>query len=505
MNPGKKTNYTLWKNREASNDRKNLKTKVTPSQNQNIQSSNIESDFISNLKKQIYFMEMELKLMKEREREINKSGGFTQLFNDDRDPSIHIQQMKTKYANMRKKMEDQILNLNDKKREIVGINVSLKAKLDTLQKLELDIYNKLKELESNKTQQLNQDKLNYEEKDNEKINLEAENRLNNTKLKAEINNNEELDYKIKSDDEISKMTQSDVDNNIKLVEDLVQIKGEELNQVHEKIKEITQKAESVPNYNEEKEKNDEFKKQIEELKDKALKLTTDAETAELANNYLIKKKNEVVEEAKKLRDLNIELRHEIDAKITLNDQRIQKKVREAKSEEIQDITNKLNETKKKVEDLEKKIEKEIEKKHNLTKEIIKLNIKLNHKKEEESDLLKKTEKYKEELEEKKKIYENMDNESDEVKDKIGTAKTDNKLLKNRNKLLNEENDALNSRFDFITKNYDYTSNLKRISMEDLKRLEQSNTLVNNTIGNFVEKVGTFKNNNVQDLLMDDNI
>ena len=505
MNPGKKTNYTLWKNREASNDRKNLKTKVTPSQNTNVQSSNIESDFISNLKKQIYFMEMELKLMKEREREINKSGGFTQLFNDDRDPSIHIQQMKTKYANMRKKMEDQILNLNDKKREIVGINVSLKAKLDTLQKLELDIYNKLKELESNKTQQLNQDKLNYEEKDNEKINLEAENRLNNTKLKAEINNNEELDYKIKSDDEMSKMTQSDVDNNIKLVEDLVQIKGEELNQVHEKIKEITQKAESVPNYNEEKEKNDEFKKQIEELKDKALKLTTDAETAELANNYLIKKKNEVVEEAKKLRDLNIELRHEIDAKITLNDQRIQKKVREAKSEEIQDITNKLNETKKKVEDLEKKIEKEIEKKHNLTKEIIKLNIKLNHKKEEESDLLKKTEKYKEELEEKKKIYENMDNESDEVKDKIGTAKTDNKLLRNRNKLLNEENDALNSRFNFITNNYDYTSNLKRISMEDLKRLEQSNTLVNNTIGNFVEKVGTFKNNNVQDLLMDDNI
>ena len=505
MNPGKKTNYTLWKNREASNDRKNLKTKVTPSQNTNVQSSNIESDFISNLKKQIYFMEMELKLMKEREREINKSGGFTQLFNDDRDPSIHIQQMKTKYANMRKKMEDQILNLNDKKREIVGINVSLKAKLDTLQKLELDIYNKLKELESNKTQQLNQDKLNYEEKDNEKINLEAENRLNNTKLKAEINNNEELDYKIKSDDEMSKMTQSDVDNNIKLVEDLVQIKGEELNQVHEKIKEITQKAESVPNYNEEKEKNDEFKKQIEELKDKALKLTTDAETAELANNYLIKKKNEVVEEAKKLRDLNIELRHEIDAKITLNDQRIQKKVREAKSEEIQDITNKLNETKKKVEDLEKKIEKEIEKKHNLTKEIIKLNIKLNHKKEEESDLLKKTEKYKEELEEKKKIYENMDNESDEVKDKIGTAKTDNKLLRNRNKLLNEENDALNSRFDFITKNYDYTSNLKRISMEDLKRLEQSNTLVNNTIGNFVEKVGTFKNNNVQDLLLDDNM
>jgi len=119
--------------------------------------------------------------------------------------------------------------------------------------------------------------------------------------------------------------------------------------------------------------------------------------------------------------------------------------------------------------------------------------------------LKKTEKYKEELEEKKKIYENMDKESDELKDKMGKEKTDNELLRNRNKLLNEENDAINSHYDFITKNYDYTTNLKRISMEDLKNLEQSNTLVNNTIGTFVDKVGAFKKNNIQNLLFDDNI
>ena len=42
-------------------------------------------------------------------------------------------------------------------------------------------------------------------------------------------------------------------------------------------------------------------------------------------------------------------------------------------------------------------------------------------------------------------------------------------------------------------------------MEDLKNLAQSNTLVNTTIDNFVDKVGTFKRNNVQSLLFDDNI
>ena len=77
MNPSRKTNVTLWKNRDASNDRKNVKTtRQNTSTNKNIQPSNVESDFISNLKKQIYFMEMELKLMKEREKEINKSGGL---------------------------------------------------------------------------------------------------------------------------------------------------------------------------------------------------------------------------------------------------------------------------------------------------------------------------------------------------------------------------------------------------------------------------------------------
>ena len=136
MNQAPKANVTLWKNRDLVNTKKAPKYPKVKTSQKIEESSKIENDFIDNLKKQIYFMEMELKLVKEREREINKSGGFTQLFNDDKDPSIHIQQLKVKYANMRKKMEDEILLLNDKKREITGLNVSLKAKLNTVQQFE---------------------------------------------------------------------------------------------------------------------------------------------------------------------------------------------------------------------------------------------------------------------------------------------------------------------------------------------------------------------------------
>ena len=75
------------------------------------------------------------------------------------------------------------------------------------------------------------------------------------------------------------------------------------------------KLESIPGYKEEEENNAKYKEQIEELKEKYLKLNTDAECAELANNYLIKKKEDVINERKKYIDLNIELKHEIEAKI----------------------------------------------------------------------------------------------------------------------------------------------------------------------------------------------
>ena len=504
MNQLSKTNVTMWKNRDAAVDKKlrktNTNTKNKTSSQKYEESSKIENDFIDNLKKQIYFMEMELKLMKEREREIAKSGGFTQLFNDDKDPQIHIQQLKVKYANMRKKMEDEILKLKEQQRKVKGINVSLKAKLQSLQKSEQDVYNKLKNIENVKKNELNDKSNIFFQKDNEKTNLEADNRLQNTKLNQTISTNEDLKYTIETEDKIGKMKQEDFDANIKMIEELVEIKGKELSECKEKINTTIEKAESVPNYKEEEENNEKFKKELAEVKEKYLKLSTEAECAEMVNNYLIKKKNDVIIERKKYIDLNIELKHEIEAKKTLNDNRIQKKVRELNSEEIQDIKSRLAETNQKITELENKIKKEIEKIHNFTKDIIKINIQTAHRREIEEELQKEIKKHKEELDELKKTYETCETESETLKDKIGKEKTDNELWKNRNKILLGESAAVNSEYKFIDEKYDFTTNLKRISMEDLKNLAQSNNLVNSTIDTFMDKVGAFKQSNIDKML-----
>jgi hypothetical protein len=73
------------------------------------------------------------------------------------------------------------------------------------------------------------------------------------------------------------------------------------------------------------------------------------------------------------------------------------------------------------------------------------------------------------------------------------------LLRNRNKLLAEEYAAIQQKYNFIMNNYDFTTNLKKISIDDLKNLTQTNTMVNNSILNFVNKVGSFKQENLKNM------
>ena len=77
--------------------------------------------------------------------------------------------------------------------------------------------------------------------------------------------NEDLKYNIETGEKIGTMTQDDFNDKLKLVDDLVEIKGKELTECREKIKSIIERAESVPNYKEEQENNEKYKKQIKKL------------------------------------------------------------------------------------------------------------------------------------------------------------------------------------------------------------------------------------------------
>jgi len=87
-----------------------------------------------------------------------------------------------------------------------------------------------------------------------------------------------------------------------------------------------------------------------------------------------------------------------------------------------------------------------------------------------------------------------------LKDRIQKETVNNQLLKNRNKVQTEEYTGTLSKYNYITQNNDYTSNLKKISMDDLKNVSTTNNMVNDSIANFVSKIGSFKKNNIQSFL-----
>lgn len=64
--------------------------------------ANQEDEYISNLQQQIHFMELELKILKEKVIEDEKNSGIGSLFDDDKTSHQHIQLLKTKYAKMRR-------------------------------------------------------------------------------------------------------------------------------------------------------------------------------------------------------------------------------------------------------------------------------------------------------------------------------------------------------------------------------------------------------------------
>ena len=67
------------------------------------------------------------------------------------------------------------------------------------------------------------------------------------------------------------------------------------------------------------------------------------------------------------------------------------------------------------------------------------------------------------------------------------------LIKNRNKLLAEEHASIKAKYEFIIGNYDYTSNIKKLSMDDMNNVTHTNKLVNESIDVLLGKILKFKN------------
>jgi len=99
---------------------------------------------------------------------------------------------------MRKLMDSKHEELSNKKREVHGLNVSLKSKLEALKQLEKEIYDKLVNLEDVSQQKLHMLENEYINKNKDRMDLEATSRVTEMEIKNELKTNQDLEFYLKN-------------------------------------------------------------------------------------------------------------------------------------------------------------------------------------------------------------------------------------------------------------------------------------------------------------------
>jgi hypothetical protein len=117
----------------------------------------IEEEYISNLQKQIYYLELEMKLMKDKEIETkNKVGGYEILFRDGVPLNEHFLALKTKYTNEKEVFEKHLQDLSTEIQRISNENKNLQEELDYTNRNYFDIIEKTSQNKDYYTHKINE-------------------------------------------------------------------------------------------------------------------------------------------------------------------------------------------------------------------------------------------------------------------------------------------------------------------------------------------------------------
>ena len=68
----------------------------------------------------------------------------------------------------------------------------------------------------------------------------------------------------------------------------------------------------------------------------------------------------------------------------------------------------------------------------------------------------------------------------------------NKEVEDRYRRLSQENGALTAKMMFLKEKLDFKSNVKKLNIEDFRQLVMSNSMVNESIASFLEKLNVIK-------------
>lgn len=448
----------------------------------------VEDDYISNLQKQIYYLELEMKIMKDKEIETkNKVGGYEILFRDGVPLNEHFLALKTKYTNEKDKFDSYIQNLENEISDLQHENAYFEQESGNLN----SSYNNLmiKKQESEEA---------YESKINE-----LRQALINEKNLIDFNNKEkellgkEL-FKINSANGHLNRT---IEKNNLFKEEKDEKNNLEKQKLDEKFSEINRLVERSLL------EEDEIKRKYEK--------TSHAKLIEEENSQLIFSLNQLerehhmnqakIAELENIRELNMKLlkdeaftrkiheleNNKLNAELEnlskLNEENMRFKVKENEQKQLVIIKNKIKNSELRMnallqlyKDTEKEARDLLEEKNLLSQKLAQLI--------EESDGFNgKEEQLNHEIISNKNEIDDLDQVTKEKAIKLKYLEEENAKLFEMNEKLDEDIKESNIKMEEAMQRLKLNEMLKDVDISELKMLAQNNNLVNENINQLMSK------------------
>lgn len=189
---------------------------------------NVEDEYISNLQQQIHFMELEMKILKEKVVEDEKKSGIGSLFDDEKSSQQHIHLLKQKYTKMRRDYDKKIEELNKHKLNVHGEQFVLDSQISIMLQQNQKIEDQQKEYDMATKKRIYE--IDRELKDTSKQRFELENEVR--QLETDLNKENEEHYNntmhIVKDKKFEELLNIRWELDVKLQEDLINAKDLEI-------------------------------------------------------------------------------------------------------------------------------------------------------------------------------------------------------------------------------------------------------------------------------------
>ena len=459
-----------------------------------------KDDYIVNLQQQIHFMELELKILKEKVLEDEQKSGIGSLYDDDKSSHQHISLLKNKYAQMKRDFDRTLNELNKQSLKVKGQEFVL----DSQTKIVKEQTQKLKktEAEFNEEKRDERQHLTFTTKDYGKQQYALEGEMRELANNCQHAEDTHKSHKIQQEEEKTGDEENKArhDQEVKLMTDLKTRKQKEKTDLEKDLAQIEKDFLAKKEYQDALAETAKLREKIEADKVTTQFLEIQVNLLTNATDELNEKRDTLAEEKKLADTKNEELKTQFKAKEEIENKRLQSKLNREKSAEYKELLANEEMIKASNEDIQNKLRAEKETYDNLLKDKIELTetfdrceeeFKIDTKIVEEQDAL---------LAELKKLIEAEQAEVDKLEEAVIESNKIKKVEEDRHRREQQENTALTAKMEFIEANYDYTTTPEEMQVHFFTDLKKSNEDVNKTVDAFKSKVEGVKDE-VKTILM----